>query len=32
MNRAVVTFLFAVLVAAAQLFIESMKKSKKARK
>ncbi len=29
MNRAVVTFLFAVLVAAAEIFIETMKKSKK---
>ncbi len=29
MNRAVVTFLFAVLVAAAEIFIETRKKSKK---
>ena len=32
MNRAVVTFLFAVLVTAAEIFIATMKKSKKARK
>ncbi len=31
MNRTVVTFLFAVLVAAAEIFIETMKKSKACR-
>jgi len=29
MNRAVIKVLFAVLVAAAEIFIETMKKSKK---
>ncbi len=32
MKRAVVNFLFALLVAAAEIFIETTKKSKKARK
>ena len=32
MNRAVVNVLFAVLVAAAEIFIETMKKSNKASK
>ncbi len=32
MKRAVVQVLFAVLVAAAEIFIETMKKSKQARK
>ncbi len=32
MKRAVVNILFAVLVAAAEIFIETMKKSNKARK
>ncbi len=32
MKRAVVNFLFALLVVAAQIFLESMKKSKKACK
>jgi len=32
MNRAVVKVLLAVLVAAAEIFIETMKKSNKARK
>jgi hypothetical protein len=32
MNRAVVNILFAVLVAAAEIFIEVMKQSKKACK
>ena len=32
MNRAVVNILFAVLVAAAEIFMETMKKSKKACK
>ncbi len=32
MKRAVVNILFAVLVAAAEIFIETMKKSKKGHK
>jgi hypothetical protein len=32
MNRAVINILFVVLVAVAEIFIESVKKSKKARK